>query len=102
MPIYEYQCTVCHHHFDVMQKINEQPLQQCPKCLDNSLVKLVSAAGFQLKGSGWYETDFKTKNTAPKDSSDKKQEPAVSADTAPAAENTAKKSTDNSAGGNTE
>lgn len=63
MPIYEYECTSCHHHFDLIQKVNAEPVKQCPKCLDNSVVKLVSAAGFQLKGAGWYATDFKTPST---------------------------------------
>ena len=62
MPIYEYECTSCHHHFDLMQKITDEPEKQCPACNNNTLAKLVSAAGFQLKGTGWYATDFKTKN----------------------------------------
>lgn len=61
MPIYEYQCSQCHHMFELMQKINDAPVTQCPKCFDNTVVKLVSAAGFQLKGNGWYATDFKNK-----------------------------------------
>lgn len=61
MPIYEYQCTNCHHAFDLIQKINEPPETTCPNCSTNNLVKLVSAAGFQLKGTGWYATDFKDK-----------------------------------------
>lgn len=67
MPIYEYTCTSCHHSFDLMQKINEEPAELCPQCSKNTLVKLVSAAGFQLKGTGWYQTDFKNKDSAPKD-----------------------------------
>lgn len=66
MPIYEYQCTSCHHHFDLMQKISDKPATQCPKCYEQSLVKLVSAAGFQLKGTGWYATDFKNKGSKDK------------------------------------
>lgn len=62
MPIYEYECTNCHHHFDLMQKVSEPPAKQCPQCFENTAVRLVSAAGFQLKGSGWYVTDFKNKN----------------------------------------
>jgi putative FmdB family regulatory protein len=61
VPIYEYECTSCHHHFDLMQKISDQPTKQCPKCFENTAVRLISAAGFQLKGSGWYATDFKNK-----------------------------------------
>jgi putative FmdB family regulatory protein len=61
MPIYEYECQNCHHHYELMQKIIDEPATQCPKCFHNSAVRLVSAAGFQLKGSGWYATDFKNK-----------------------------------------
>ncbi len=65
MPIYEYQCSNCHHQFDIMQKISDEPVKECPECHKDTAVKLVSAAGFQLKGSGWYVTDFKNKNTNP-------------------------------------
>lgn len=61
MPIYEYQCTGCHHQFDLLQKINDEPVKKCPKCSKDTAIRLVSAAGFQLKGSGWYATDFKNK-----------------------------------------
>lgn len=61
MPIYEYQCTHCHHQFDVLQKIADLPVTKCPKCSEEKAIRLVSAAAFQLKGSGWYATDFKTK-----------------------------------------
>ncbi|MFY7697552.1 MAG: FmdB family zinc ribbon protein [Legionella sp.] len=65
MPIYEYQCTACNHHLELMQKVSEQPSTVCPACSNSSLTRLVSAAGFQLKGTGWYVTDFKDKkNTA--------------------------------------
>ena len=59
MPIYEYKCKVCEHKFDKLQKLNDPPLTDCPDCGKPELVKLVSAAGFRLKGTGWYETDFK-------------------------------------------
>ncbi|MDR3501791.1 MAG: zinc ribbon domain-containing protein [Legionella sp.] len=65
MPIYEYQCTNCHHHFDLMQKISDEPVKQCPECGKDTVIKLISAAGFQLKGTGWYATDFKNKSSAP-------------------------------------
>jgi len=61
MPIYEYQCSVCGHHLETIQKMSEAPLVDCPACGRPGLRKLVSAAGFQLKGSGWYVTDFKSK-----------------------------------------
>jgi len=60
MPIYEYQCKACSHELEVIQKINEEPLKFCPECGKPELSKLISAAGFRLKGSGWYETDFKS------------------------------------------
>ncbi len=59
MPIYEYQCDSCEHVFDVLQKINEDPLTYCPECGAPKLRKLLSAPNFRLKGGGWYETDFK-------------------------------------------
>jgi putative FmdB family regulatory protein len=66
MPIYEYQCNACHHAFDKLQKMSDAPLKKCPECGQDTVDKLVSAAGFQLKGTGWYVTDFKDK-PKPKD-----------------------------------
>jgi putative FmdB family regulatory protein len=62
MPIYEYECTSCGHILEKLQKVTEPPLSQCPECNEAALQKLISAAGFRLKGGGWYETDFKTGN----------------------------------------
>jgi len=59
MPIYEYQCANCGHQLEKLQKISDDPLTTCPECGRETLNKLVSAAGFRLKGAGWYETDFK-------------------------------------------
>ena len=59
MPIYAYQCSACGHREDVMQKLADAPLSICPKCGAESFTKQVTAAGFALKGSGWYATDFK-------------------------------------------
>lgn len=59
MPIYEYRCQACGHRLEKLQKLSDAPLVDCPACGQPSLTKLVSAAGFRLKGSGWYETDFK-------------------------------------------
>jgi putative FmdB family regulatory protein len=56
MPIYEYECTSCHHHFELIQKFNELPIKQCSQCFQNTATRLVSAPSFQLKGSGWYAT----------------------------------------------
>ncbi len=62
MPIYEYQCNACHYTFDKRQKMSDAPLSKCPECGQDKVDKLVSAAGFQLKGTGWYVTDFKDKS----------------------------------------
>jgi putative FmdB family regulatory protein len=62
MPFYEYRCGSCGHEFEAMQKMSDAPLTDCPGCEKTELVKLVSAAGFRLKGGGWYETDFKGKS----------------------------------------
>lgn len=59
MPFYEYRCQNCGHEMEALQKISDAPLVDCPVCAQPALKKLVSAAGFRLKGSGWYETDFK-------------------------------------------
>ena len=59
MPIYEYQCKSCGFDLEKLQRINDDPLVDCPQCGKPELVRLVSAAGFRLKGAGWYETDFK-------------------------------------------
>ncbi len=72
MPIYEYQCKQCDHQFDTLQNLSDKPLRKCPECGKLKLTKLVSAAGFRLKGGGWYETDFKSgskKNLASGDKS---------------------------------
>lgn len=67
MPIYEYQCTECEHQLEAIQKISDKPLVECPACGKPGLKKLVSAAAFHLKGTGWYETDFKGKSKAKDD-----------------------------------
>lgn len=59
MPIYEYRCSGCGHETEVLQKMSDAPLTDCPSCGKSTLTKLISAAGFQLKGSGWYVTDFR-------------------------------------------
>jgi len=59
MPIYEYRCSDCGFQDEYLQKLSEPPLTKCPSCGKPAFEKLVSAAGFQLKGSGWYATDFK-------------------------------------------
>ena len=72
MPIYEYRCESCNHEMEAVQKISEESLVTCPDCANDTLKKIISAAGFRLKGGGWYETDFKSgkkKNVAGGDSS---------------------------------
>jgi len=59
MPIYEYRCSACGHELEALRKLTESPLVNCPSCRADALTKLVSAAGFQLKGTGWYATDFR-------------------------------------------
>ena len=59
MPIYEYVCDNCGHYLEALQKLSDEPLVFCPECGDAALRKQVSAAAFRLKGTGWYETDFK-------------------------------------------
>lgn len=61
MPTYEYQCSACGHLFEVFQKISDLPIETCPDCQGNTVKKLLSPSGFQLKGTGWYATDFRTK-----------------------------------------
>ena len=61
MPFYEYQCEACGHRLEALQKMSDDPLVYCPECNEAQLKKLISAAAFHLKGTGWYETDFKTK-----------------------------------------
>jgi putative FmdB family regulatory protein len=65
MPIYEYRCNECGHKLESLQKLADAPLVTCPACGRNALSKLVSVAGFQLKGSGWYATDFKGSGSKP-------------------------------------
>jgi putative FmdB family regulatory protein len=62
MPLYEYRCDECEHVFEALQKMSDDSLVQCPACDKPTLKKLMSAAGFRLKGDGWYETDFKSGN----------------------------------------
>lgn len=62
MPIYEYRCQACGAQLEKLQKLSDPLLTECPECSRETLVKLVSASSFRLKGSGWYESDFKTGN----------------------------------------
>jgi putative FmdB family regulatory protein len=73
MPIYEYRCSSCGHEQEVLQKLSDLPLTECSACGKSTLRKLVSAAGFHLKGSGWYATDFKG-GSKPKEGSQEAQD----------------------------
>ncbi len=83
MPIYEYQCDACGEHAEIMQKISDPEVTVCPHCQKAALKRLVSAAGFQLKGTGWYVTDFRNKDKSatekPKTVSPEKSEPTKEA-----------------------
>ena len=74
MPIYEYRCSLCGQEHEILQKVTEPPLVDCPACGKPGLQKLLTAAGFQLKGSGWYATDFKGKDKKPEDKKPEKKE----------------------------
>ncbi len=65
MPIYEYKCSACGHQEDHLQKLSERPLSKCPACGKKKYAKQLTAAGFQLKGSGWYASDFKGSGKKP-------------------------------------
>jgi putative FmdB family regulatory protein len=92
MPFYEYECQACKFYTEVMQKITDAPLTKCPSCGKRALRKLVSAPAFRLKGSGWYETDFKSaqenkRNLVGADKEEPKAEPKAEAtDAKPAAQ----------------
>src|SRR5688572_1595236 len=85
MPIYEYRCGECGAQTEILQRISDAPSTVCPACGKAALTKLVSAAGFQLKGTGWYVTDFRDKGSKPgakaekTEKSDKADKPADSA-----------------------
>jgi putative FmdB family regulatory protein len=78
MPIYAYRCADCGHQFDALQRLADPVLTDCPSCGKAALAKLVTAAGFQLKGSGWYATDFR--NTAKPAAADAKAGEGKAAD----------------------
>jgi len=77
MPIYAYRCTACGHAKDVLQKIADPVLTTCPACGAETFQKQLTAAGFQLKGSGWYATDFKGGSNAAKPAETKSDAPAA-------------------------
>jgi putative FmdB family regulatory protein len=72
MPLYEYRCTSCGHQQEFLQKWSDAPITVCTACGKETFTKLLSAAGFQLKGTGWYATDFKNKGSKPAAKSESK------------------------------
>ena len=79
MPIYEYVCDNCGHYLEALQKLSDEPLVFCPECGDATLRKQVSAAAFRLKGTGWYETDFKNSDKKkPADNAEKEKKESKS------------------------
>lgn len=108
MPIYEYLCNACGAEKEHLQKISDAPIAVCPDCGSSSYVKRISAAGFQLKGSGWYVTDFKnnkakpsnaqsteksTKNDTAQSTETKQSTPAASSESSPSKASNATSST---------
>lgn len=87
MPIYEYQCTACGHDLEVIQRMSDSLLSDCPACQEPALRKKISAAAFHLKGSGWYKTDFKDmgKKKSVENKEGKSEEKAVTQDNAESA-----------------
>lgn len=85
MPIYEYVCSHCAHEMEVLQRISDPVLMDCPACGQATLRKKISAAGFRLKGGGWYETDFKTNKNAQRNLAAGDGKPAAEASKPPAA-----------------
>lgn len=92
MPIYEYQCSACGHDLEALQKMGDDALVHCPECHGETLQKKISAAGFQLKGTGWYETDFKNSGSGSDD------KPGTQADNKPAVKSDASKNKPSSKG----
>ena len=93
MPIYEYRCGSCGYQSEFLQKISDDPIKVCPQCSSDQFAKMVSAAGFQLKGTGWYATDFKGSGSRP--AAKEASEPSASAkdESKPASSDAAKPST---------
>lgn len=76
MPIYAYKCAECSHELDVIRKVSDPPLTECPNCGKPALVKQITAAGFHLKGAGWYVTDFRDSGSGKKKDAGKPDEKA--------------------------
>ena len=96
MPIYEYECQACHHQFDLIQKMGDEPVCECPSCHQQSAQRLISAAGFRLSGTGWYATDFRDQGknkTTPKENTESTPPPSDKATPATSVESPATSTT---------
>jgi|SRR5688572_22234202 len=101
MPLYEYRCSGCGHQQEFLQKWSDQPLTVCTSCGNPTFQKMLTAAGFQLKGSGWYATDFKN-GSKPAAKAEAKSEAKSEAKADTKAETKSESKTDGSAGGSSQ
>ena len=99
MPIYEYQCDACQHKFENIQKVSDPLLEECPECGKRTLRKLVSAAAFRLKGTGWYATDFKDKPAGKTDDKSKSDTEKTASDKTQKKEEKTSSASSNDTGG---
>lgn len=91
MPIYEYRCGACGHEIEALQKLSDEPLKECSECSDGQLKRLISAPNFRLKGSGWYETDFKSESDTKRNLADKGEAQGAGKDDKPKPDDTGAK-----------
>ena len=94
MPTYEYECPDCGHRFEQMQKITEDPVSLCPECGGDSVRRLVSAAAFHLKGSGWYKTDYAANGSKDSNASSEKSDSSSPSDSSDSGSTAASNSSD--------
>jgi putative FmdB family regulatory protein len=99
MPIYEYRCTKCEHEFEAWQKMSDPPIKVCPKCHAHKVEKLVSLSSFQLKGSGWYATDYGGKNAGGSGKRPKSEAKAESSEKSSSEKSSGEKSSSEKSGG---
>lgn len=100
MPIYEYKCEQCGEQIEKLQKLSDPPAKTCQSCGKDTLKKMVSAAAFKLKGTGWYETDFKNKKPNSGGKSDTDKKPAGEKSDSGKTEKSTETKTDNTKSGN--
>jgi putative FmdB family regulatory protein len=81
MPIYDFKCTACGHHDEMMRKISDSNTMDCPSCHQETFSKMLSAPSFHLSGTGWYATDFKNNNKAKSEAKPQTEKPAVESET---------------------